>query len=84
MELEAMSAMKSEASRRWRLLTFTGMLEGCCDVRLEALAELRACFDFGLSRPDIECVAGGTIAAVGAGLLLDVWVCGFAKITRRF
>jgi hypothetical protein len=85
-----MSAMKRDASRRWRLLTCVGAQEGCWEVRLVVVVELlRVCLDFALSGLDEEAVAGGIVADRGADLLLFVACllsCAgvFANVTARF
>ena len=84
-----MSAMKSEASRRWRLLTCVGALEGCWEVRLVVVVELlRVCLDFALSGLDEEAIVGGIVVARGAEFLFVACLLScagiFANVTARF
>jgi hypothetical protein len=84
-----MSAMKSDASRRWRLLTCAGAQEGCWEVRLVVIVELlRACLDFALSGLDEKAIVGGIVADRGADLLFEACVLScaavFANVTARF
>lgn len=77
-----MSAMKRDASRRWRLLTLVGAFEGCCDERLVFVVEsLRACLALEWVGLDLEDVDGCIVVGLSADLLLDACVCGFAKVT---
>ena len=80
--LDAISAMKSDARRRWRLLTSVGAFGRCCDARLAVVVEtLRACLDLDLFDLELKAVVGGIVAALGADLLLDACVCGFGNVT---
>ena len=81
--------MKSDASRRWRLLTCVGAQEGCWEVRLVVVVELlRVCLDFDLSDLDEEAIAGGIIVVRGTVFLfVDCLLsCAgvFANVTARF
>ncbi|XPS69438.1 hypothetical protein M3J09_001709 [Ascochyta lentis] len=77
--LDAMSAMKRDASRRCRLLTFGGGSDKCCDDRLGVVAEaLRERPDVGLG---FGFVAVRVASSMDAELLLKACVCGFAKVT---